>query len=71
MAHFKLDRQTWRRKSNGIQKTISQNLGIKILKFGGIFYFCRILKDENFKMEAEQLNFVTHLIITEQLLLII
>ena len=30
-ACFKLDRQTWRRKSNGAQKTISQNLFIRIL----------------------------------------
>ena len=30
-ACFKLDRQTWRRKSNGTQKTISQNLLIRIL----------------------------------------
>ena len=30
-ACFKLDKQTWRRKSNGTQKTISQNLLIKIL----------------------------------------
>ena len=30
-AHFKLDRQTWRRKRNGTQKTISQNLLIRIL----------------------------------------
>ena len=28
---FKLDRPTWRRKSNGTQKTISQNLLIRIL----------------------------------------
>ena len=28
---FNLDKQTWRRKSNGRQKTISQNLVIKIL----------------------------------------
>ena len=28
---FNLDKQTWRRKSNGTQKTISQNLLIKIL----------------------------------------
>ena len=27
---FKLDKQTWRRKSDGTQKTISQNLLIKI-----------------------------------------
>ena len=31
------------------------------------FYFHRILNSENFKMEAEQTNFVTHLIITIQL----
>ena len=31
------------------------------------FYFYRILNDENFKMEVEQTNFVTHLIITVQL----
>ena len=30
-ACFKLDKQTWRRKSNGSQKTISPNLLIKIL----------------------------------------
>ena len=28
---FKLDKETWRRKSNGTQKTISQNLLIEIL----------------------------------------
>ena len=31
------------------------------------FYFYRILNDENFNMEVEQTNFVTHLIITVQL----
>ena len=30
-ACFKLHKQTWRRKSNGTQKTIPQNLRIKIL----------------------------------------
>ena len=30
-------------------------------------FFYRILDDENFKMEVEQMNFVTHLIMTEQL----
>ena len=59
---FNLDKQTWRRKSNGTQKTISQNLLI-----WQNFYFYRILNDENFKMEVEQTNFVTHLIITVQL----
>ena len=31
------------------------------------FYFYRILNNENFKMEVEQTNFVTHLIIKMQL----
>ena len=31
------------------------------------FYFYRILNNENFKMEVEQMNFATHLIITVQL----
>ena len=31
------------------------------------FSFYRILSNENFKMEVEQTNFVTHLIITVQL----
>ena len=47
-----------------------QFLKIYSLKFSDIwqnFYFYRILDDENFKMEVEQTNFVTHLIITIQL----
>ena len=32
-ACFKLDKQIWREKSYGAQKTISQNLLIKILKY--------------------------------------
>ena len=31
------------------------------------FSFHRILSNEDFKMEVEQMNFVTHLIITVQL----
>ena len=45
-------------------------LEIYSLKFCVIwqnFYFYRILNDENFKMEVEKTNFVTHLIIAEQL----
>ena len=45
-------------------------LKIYPLKFGDIlqnFYSYRILSNENFKMEVEQTNFVTHLIITVQL----
>ena len=47
-----------------------QFLKIYSLKFCDIwqnFYFYRILNNENFKMEVEQTNFVTHLIITVQL----
>ena len=49
-------------------------LKIFSLKFCDIWqnvYFHRILNNENFEMEVEKTNFVTHLIITVQLLLII
>ena len=45
-------------------------LKIYSLKFCDIrqnFYFYCILDNKNFKMEVEQTNFVTHLIITIQL----
>ena len=45
-------------------------LKIYSLKFCNIwqtFYFYRILNNENLKMEVEQTNFVTHVIITQQL----
>ena len=51
---FKLDKQTWRRKSNGTQKTISQNLLIKICDTWQNFYFYRILNNKNFKMEFDR-----------------
>ena len=51
-ACFKLDKETWRRKSNGTQKTISCDIWQN-------FYFCCILSNENFKMEVEQMNFDT------------
>ena len=63
---FKLDKQTWWRKSNGTQKTISKNLLITIF-IRQKFYFYRILNNENFKMEVEQRNFLAHSIITVQL----
>ena len=47
-----------------------QFLKIYSLKFFEIrqnFYFYRILNNENFKMEFEQTNFATHVIITVQL----
>ena len=66
-ACFKLDKQTWRRKSNGTQKTISQIYTLKFCDIWQSFYFYCILNNENFKMEVEQTNFVTHLVITVQL----
>jgi len=41
--------------------------GRRFLKISQIFYVYRILNNENFKMEFEQTNFVTSLIITVQL----
>ena len=51
---------------------VHRRLFLKIysLKFCDIwqnFYFYNILNSENFEMEVEQTNFVTHLIITVQL----
>ena len=45
-------------ENNGTEKTISQNLLIKILRY--------LTENENFKMEVKQTNFVTHLIIAVQ-----
>ena len=45
---------------------ISQNLLIKFCNVLQKFYFYHILNSENFKMEVEQMLFVTHLIITVQ-----
>ena len=67
-ACFKLDKQTWRAKKAVVQRR--RFLKIYSLKFCDIwqnFSFYRILNNENFKMEVEQTNFVTHLIITVQL----
>ena len=50
-----------------VHKTISQNLLYKFWDIWRNFYFYRILNDANCKMEVEQTNFVTHLIITVQL----
>ena len=35
------------------------------------FYLYHILNDENFKMEVEQTNFVTHVIITVQIIILL
>ena len=47
---------------------ISQNLdSLEFCDIWQNFSFHHILSNENFKMEVEQMNFVTHLIITVQL----
>ena len=43
-ACFKLDKQAWRRKSNGTQKTISQNLVIRILWYLAEFFLLSYFK---------------------------
>ena len=55
------------KKSIGTEKTVSQNLLIKILWYLAEFLLLSYLINENFKMEVEQTNFVIHLIITIQL----
>ena len=68
MARF-LNRQT----NVEAEKALVQRrpfLNICSFKFCDIwqnFYFYLILNNETFKMEVEQANFVTHLIITVQL----
>ena len=59
-------------KHGGEKSNVRRRRFLKIysLKFCDIwqnFYVCRILNNENFKMEVEQTNFVTQLIITVQL----
>ena len=70
---FKLGKQTWRQKKTMVHS--KWFLKIYSLKFCDIwqnFYFYLILNNVNFKMEVEQMNFVTHLIIiTVQLYLLI
>ena len=43
-----------------------ENYSLKFCDIWQNFYFYCILNNENFKMEVEQTNFVTHLIITVQ-----
>ena len=50
-----------------VQKTISQSLLIKILRYLAGVLLLSYFNNENFKMKVEQTNFVTHLIITVQL----
>ena len=49
------------------QKTMAQNLHIKIVWYLAEVFFNRILNNKNFEMEVEQTNLVTQLIITVQL----
>ena len=70
-ACFKLDKQTWRRKKqwyteHDFSKSIHQNF----CDIWQDFDFYRILNNANFKMKVEQTNFVIHLIIVIQLLVI-
>ena len=64
-ACFKLHRQIWRRKIH--RRRFLKIYSIKFCDIWQNFYFYRILNDKNFKMEVEQTNFVTHLIITVEL----
>ena len=62
-----LDKQTWRLKRNGTQRRkddFSKSTSLKFCDIWQSFYFYRILNSENFKMEIEQTNFVTHFMIT-------
>ena len=59
-------------KNGGEKAMVHRRRFLKIysLKFCDIwqnFYFNHVLNNENFKMEVEQTNFVTHLIITVEL----
>ena len=66
-ACFKLDKQTWQRKKQwNTEDDFSKSTHLKFCDIWQKFYFYHILNTENFKMEVEQTNFVTHLIITVQ-----
>ena len=67
-ACFKLDKTNMAAKKARVHRI--RLLKIKSSKLCDIwrnFYFHRILNNENFKVEVEQMSFVTHLIITVQL----
>ena len=66
-ACFKLDRQTWRRKAMEHRRRFLKIYSLEFCDIWQNFSFHRILSNEDFKMEVEQTNFVTHLIITVQL----
>ena len=62
----KLEKQTWRRKSNVHRRQFLKICWLKFCDIWQNFYLYRTFNNENFKMEVEQTNFVTHLIITVQ-----
>ena len=67
-ACFKLDKTNMAARKARVHRI--RLLKIKSSKFCDIwqnFYFHRILNNEDFKVEGEQMSFVTHLIITVQL----
>ena len=65
-ACFKLDKQTWRRKKQWYtEDDFSKSTHSKFCDIWQNFYFHGILNNENFKMEVEQTNYVTHLIIDD------
>ena len=64
---FKLDKKTWQRKTMVYRRRFLKIYSLKFCDIWQNFYFYRILNNENFKMEVEQRNFVTQLIITVQL----
>ena len=56
-----------RQTNMAAKKTMVHIYSLKFCDIWQNFYFYCILNNENFKMEVEQTNFVTHLIITVQL----
>ena len=61
---FKLDKQIGRQKCNLVYgRWFLKICSLKFCDMWQNFYFYRILNNENFKMEVEQMNFVTQLMI--------
>ena len=53
-ACLKLDKQTWRRKSNVHGRRFLIIFSLKFCDIWHNFYFYRILNDEEFKMEGKE-----------------
>ena len=64
---FKIDKQTYSEKAAVHRRRFLKIYSLKFCDIWQNFSFYCILSNENFKMEFEQMNFVTHLIITVQL----